>query len=48
MRKQREEMRLGDEFAKMLPADITLDELNSVFGTAAVATNPPRKVEEAA
>ena len=37
-RKQREEMRLGDEFAKLLPPDITLDELNSVFSSAA----PPR------
>jgi hypothetical protein len=35
MRTQREEMRLGDEIAKMLPPDFTLDDLNSVFGTAA-------------
>ena len=34
-RRQREEMKLGDEFAKMLPPDITPQELNAVFGNAA-------------
>jgi hypothetical protein len=41
IRKQREEMHFGDELAKMLPPDVTLDELNAVFGTAALTAISP-------
>jgi hypothetical protein len=35
MRKQREEMKLGDEIARMLPPDFTLSDLNAAFSAAA-------------
>ncbi|MGH9654331.1 MAG: hypothetical protein ACRD6B_12810 [Bryobacteraceae bacterium] len=37
LRKQREEMKLGDALAKMLPPDFDLSSLNQVFSAAATA-----------
>jgi len=37
MRKQREEMRLGDQIAKMLPPDFNLNDLNSIFNAGGPA-----------
>ncbi|MGH9621454.1 MAG: hypothetical protein ACRD45_17335 [Bryobacteraceae bacterium] len=37
LRKQREEMKLGDAIAKMLPPDFDLSSLNQVFSAAATA-----------
>ena len=41
MRKQREEMKLGDEIARMLPPDFTLADLNAAFSAAAPHATPP-------
>ncbi len=37
LRKQREEMKLGDDISKMLPPDFDLSSLNQVFSAAATA-----------
>ncbi|MGH9655541.1 MAG: hypothetical protein ACRD6B_19020 [Bryobacteraceae bacterium] len=40
LRKQREEMKLGDDLAKMLPPDFDLSSLDQAFSAAAHATSP--------
>ena len=41
LRKQREEMRLGDAIAKMLPPNFDLNDPNAAFSAAAPRSNPP-------